>query len=285
MITGNVLLAYEITHLIHMKKGGQDGLVAVKLDMSKAYDRVEWNFLEQMMLRMGFAPNWIQVIMNCVRSVTYRVKINGVLSEAFVPEHGLREGDPLSPYLFIICAEAFFVMLQRAQAEGSIEGVRICEGAQTINHLFFTYDSLIVMRENVQSAKKLQEILALYEAQSGQMINKEKSLALFSKGTRFRTKSAVLQGLGILRESQNQRYLGLPVHLSQSKRKEFEYLKEKIWRRIQGWKERLLSKVGKEILIKAVAQAIQTYAISCFDLMKKLCEEISSMICRYWWSQ
>jgi hypothetical protein len=67
--------------------------------------------------------------------------------------------------------------------------------------------------------------------------------------------------------------------------KEFEYLKEKVWRRIQGWKERLLSKAGKKILIKAVAQAIPTYAMSCFDLTKKLCDEISSMINRYWWSQ
>jgi hypothetical protein len=73
--------------------------------------------------------------------------------------------------------------------------------------------------------------------------------------------------------------------LGASKSKEFEYLKERIWQRIQGWKERLLSKAGKEIMIKAVAQAIPTYAMSCFDLTKSLCDEISSMICRYWWSQ
>jgi hypothetical protein len=285
MITDNVLLAYEIAHLMHTKKGGRDGLVAVKLDMSKAYDRVEWDFLEKMMVRMGFAAQWIHVIMNCVRSVSYRVKINRNLSEPFVPERGLRQGDPLSPYLFIICAEAFSVLLQKAEDEGTIEGVKICAGAPKINHLFFADDSLIVMKATTQGAQKLQEVLALYEANSGQMINKDKSSAFFSKGTRARTKSAVLNVLGIPRESQNQRYLGLPVHLGPSKSKEFEYLKEKVWRRIEGWKERLLSKAGKEISIKAVAQAIPTYAMSCFDLTKKLCDEISSMINRYWWSQ
>jgi ribonuclease HI len=141
------------------------------------------------------------------------------------------------------------------------------------------------MKATTACAQKLQQILALYEAQSGQMINKEKSSAFFSKGTRHRTKRAVLNVLGISRESQNQRYLGLPVHLGASKKKEFEYIKEKIWRRIQGWKEKLLSRAGKEILIKAVAQAIPTYAMSCFDLTKALCEEISTMICRYWWDQ
>jgi hypothetical protein len=75
------------------------------------------------------------------------------------------------------------------------------------------------------------------------------------------------------------------VHIGASRTKEFEYLKQNIWQHIQGWKEKLLSKAGKEVLIKAVAQAIPTYAMSCFDLTKQLCEEISALIARYWWSQ
>jgi hypothetical protein len=98
------------------------------------------------------------------------------------------------------------------------------------------------------------------------MINKDKSSAFFSKGVRALTKNVVVNVMGIPRESQNQRYLGLPVHLGAAKSKEFEYLNEKIWRRIQGWKERLLSKAGKEILIKVVSLTIPTYAMSCFDL-------------------
>ena len=141
------------------------------------------------------------------------------------------------------------------------------------------------MEAKTESATRLQEILALYEAQSGEKINRDKSYAFFSKGTNNHTKQQVLHVLGIPFESQNERYLGLPVHIGAARSKEFEYIKENIWRRIQGWIEKLLSKVGKETLIKAVAQAIHTYAMSCFDLTKNLCEEITSMICRYWWSQ
>lgn len=136
MITDNVLLAYEITHLMHKRKGGRKGLVAVKLDMSKAYDRVEWGFLERVMIKMGFAEQWVHLIMKCVRSVSYRVKINRSLSEVITPGRGLRQGDPLSPYLFIMCAEAFSAMLYQAEQEGSIQGVQICRGAPKINHLF-----------------------------------------------------------------------------------------------------------------------------------------------------
>lgn len=117
------------------------------------------------------------------------------------------------------------------------------------------------------------------------MINKEKSTTMFSKGTKAATKAVVLAGLGIAIDPLNQRYLGLPVHIGACRRKEFEYLKQKIWQHIQGWKEKLLSKAGKEVLIKAVAQAIPTYSMSCFNLTKQLCEEISALIARYWWSQ
>lgn len=75
------------------------------------------------------------------------------------------------------------------------------------------------------------------------------------------------------------------MYIGKSKKKMFEYIKQKVWGRIQGWQEKLISKAGKEIMIKAVAQAIPTYGMSCFDLTKGLCEEISSMIARYWWSQ
>ena len=95
----------------------------------------------------------------------------------------------------------------------------------------------------------------------------------------------VKDALAIQRDAWNEKYLGLPVYVGRSKKKAFEYLKDKIWARMQGWIEKLLSKAGKEVLIKAVAQAIPTYAMSCFYLTKSFCEEVSNMIARFWWSQ
>jgi hypothetical protein len=85
-------------------------------------------------------------------------------------------------------------------------------------------------------------------------------------------------------EGRNEKYLGLPVYVGKSKMKVFEYLKDRVWKKIQGWKEKFLSKAGKEVLIKACAQAIPMFAMACFDITKGLCDQISSMICRYWWS-
>ena len=118
--------------------------MAIKLDMSKAYDRVEWNFLEAMLIKLGFHNKWVSLLMKCVRSVTYRVKVNGDLTEVIYPQRGLRQGDPLSPYLFLICAEGFSSLLHTAEDQGLIEGIQICPGAPSVPHLLFADDSFLL---------------------------------------------------------------------------------------------------------------------------------------------
>ena len=260
-------------------------MAAIKLDMSKAYDRVEWNFLRKVMIKMGFHNRWVDLIMKCVTTVSYRIKVNGEYTEQIYPQRGLRQGDPLSPYLFIICAEALSALLQKAEVDGSILGIKICRGAPRINHLFFADDSLIFMNAVHTGALELKNILQSYERASGQMINREKSSILFSPNTPQSVRNQICSILSIANKAYNERYLGLPVAVGKSRRKTFEYIKQRVWNRIQGWQERLLSKAGKEIMIKAVAQAIPTYAMSCFDLTKSVCDDLNSMIARYWWSQ
>ncbi|KAJ0017174.1 hypothetical protein Pint_11951 [Pistacia integerrima] len=114
LITDNAIVAFEVMHTMNTSLKGKDGYMVLKLDMSKAYDRLEWSFLQAVMLKMGFNPTWIKVIMNCLSSVTYLVLINGIPQKSFKPSRGIRQGDPLSPYLFIIRAETLSRLIQDA---------------------------------------------------------------------------------------------------------------------------------------------------------------------------
>ena len=87
------------------KKKGKSGDMAVQLDMAKAYDRVEWTYLRAMREKLGFAAEWIDRVMICVQTVSFSIQVNGQFLESFRPTKGIRQGDPISPYLFLICAE------------------------------------------------------------------------------------------------------------------------------------------------------------------------------------
>lgn len=285
LITDNVLVAYELSHFLLKKKKGKTGYAAVKADMSKAYDRVEWDFLDAMLRRLGFGGRWVDLVMRCVTSVRYQIKLNGALTQQFSPTRGLRQGDPISPYLFVICAEGLSALLQDAERNGRISGVQICPAAPVVSHLFFADDSILLMKADRREAEALQEVLELYENCSGQCINTEKSAMMFSPNTPANTRAEIKGVLQIQSESWNDKYLGLPVHVGKSKRRAFAYIKGAMAGRVYGWQEKLIAKVGKETLVKAVAQAIPTFAMSCFFLTKTFCQELCTLLGKYWWSQ
>jgi exonuclease III len=161
LISDNILAAYETLHSMHTRMWGKEGYMAIKLDMSKAYDRVEWNFLEAIMRKLGFTERWIRLIMMCVRSTNYAILVNGNPVGHIHPTRGLRQGDPISPYLFLLCAEALSSLLEKAGRNGYIGGVPTSRRGPRINHLFFADDSLLFCRANLKHWNRIKKILQL----------------------------------------------------------------------------------------------------------------------------
>ena len=117
--------------------------MTIKLDMSKAYDRVEWKFLGRIMMHMGFCPTFVQWIMTCISTVSYSFNLNGQKVGCVKPSRGIRQGDPLSPYLFIICTEGLSNLLKKAADNKHLTGIKICKDSPMVSHLFFADDSLL----------------------------------------------------------------------------------------------------------------------------------------------
>lgn len=166
-IQDNILVVHEILHsLMHQTKEDRNGM-ALKLDMAKAYDRVEWEFLLVMMTKLGFDPLFCKWIKECVSSVSYSILVNGAPTGYILLQRGLRQGDPLSPYLFLVCTEGFFVLIRNGMERGSLHGVRVNPTGTLISHLFFADDSVLFCDATVMEAQRVREILNSYAAGSG----------------------------------------------------------------------------------------------------------------------
>ena len=253
--------------------------------MSKAYDSVEWRCLEKIMEKLGFDQKVRDLLLKCVSSVKYSIRINGKPCGNIVPTRGLHQGDPLSPYLFLSCAKGLSAMIKKATVEGDLHAVIVCRRGPKILHLFFADDSLIFCRASLEECDSLQRIFQVYEAASGQQLNRTKTSLFFNSNTDRSVKEEIKNRFGAQVIQKSQKYLGLPLMVGRNKRNSFNSIKEKLAKKLSGWKEKLLSKVRKEILIKVVAQAIPTYTMSCFKLLDSLCDELTSLIRNFWWGQ
>jgi hypothetical protein len=251
--------------------------------MKKAYDRVEWEYLRAIMTQLGFHNLWVDMVMRLITTISFSVLFNGERLDSFKPTRGIRQGDPISPYLFLLAAEGLSCLLNSRLQSSNLKGIKVAPSAPVVSHLLFADDSLLFLRENVENAQKINDVMNIYCCASGQQINMDKSSIHFAKGIPNSTRETIKNLLNVQNESLSEKYLGMPSDVGMSVNGAFKYLKDRVWKRVQGWMEKCLSAGGKEVLIKAVAHAIPTYSMSCFKLPRGLCEHINGIIRGFWW--
>ena len=222
--------------------------------------------------------------MECVSSVSASVLINGGKSKQFYPSRGLRQGDPLSPYLFILCQEVLSRIIDREHAAGSLSGVQMNHGGPEITNVMFADDLMLFAKATRQNVNALNSCLEKYCQWSGQLVNRSKSGIIFSKLVNLSQRRRLKEILQMKKVPENAKYLGAPLFSSRSRSKDFQYLQEKLENRLTGWRSKSLSWAGRCTLIKSVAQAMPTYTFSTFDVPSVVCEKLDATTRRFWWS-
>lgn len=282
-ISDNVLITHEILHYLKTSKASKHCYMAVKTDMSKAYDRLEWDFIQLAMQRFGFHPTLTMWIMQCITTVSYSFIINDATIGFVKPGRGIRQGDPLSPYIFILCSELLTNLCNLGQRNGKLRGLKIATGAPCISHLLFADDTMFFCKANTQNAQTLNKILAAYESVSGQLINTQKSAVSFSKRTPQERREQIKHILGVENNGGFGVYLGLPEQFGRRKTEMFTNIVTRIKHKTISWSSKFLSRAGEMIMLRMVLSAMPSHAMSCFKLPQALCDQIQSLLTRFWW--
>jgi hypothetical protein len=228
LIMDNAMIAFECFHKIQRSKDPRTSHCAFKLDLSKAYDRVDWVFLEKVLRKMGFCEQWISWIMSCVKSVRFSVKVNGRTLESYSPSRGLRQGDPLSPYLFLFVGETLSCILNKWTTEGRITPLKVARGAPGISNLLFADDSLLFFKSTPEEARAVDSALNLFQRGTGQRSSPSKSSILFSYACSAADQSLIKTILGVSAAGFEEKYLGLPTANGRLKKWNFPTNYEKI---------------------------------------------------------
>ncbi|CAA7027603.1 unnamed protein product [Microthlaspi erraticum] len=235
-----------------------------------------WPIMGWMFLGRPFHTVWTLFLVN------YSYLVNDRAHGAIIPERGIRQGDPLSPYLFILCGEVLSGLCRKAQLNGRLPGIKVARRCPPVNHLLFADDPMFFCKASRRNCDALVNILKNYETASGQKINVEKSSITFANKTNGETKTMAKEILGIAKTGGQGNYLGLPEHFGRRKKDLFSIIVDRIRNRLVSWSTKFLSGAGKMTMLKSVLSAIPTYTMSCFKLSKSLCKRIQSVMTHFW---
>ncbi|XP_057443884.1 uncharacterized protein LOC130736046 [Lotus japonicus] len=261
----NAILAQEIIHYMGTC-GAKKGSLAFKIDLEKAYDSVSWPFLQDTLMRFGFSERLVSLIMRCVTGSKLSILWNGSRLPSFKPGRGLRQGDPLSPYLFVLCMERLSLSIQRSVEVGDWKPIRIATGCKA--------------QVNVVAS-----LLMDFCAYSGLKINMVKSKAIASKGVRADVRGEIRSIAPIPFVRDLGKYLGFPLSKGRITRGRFNFLLDNIQRKMATWKTNMLNMAGRVCLAKSVISSIPTYTMQAFWLPRSITHKIDQMMRGFIWSK
>ncbi|XP_020684353.2 uncharacterized protein LOC110100971 [Dendrobium catenatum] len=271
-LSDHVLIAQEVFYKFRISKANK-GMVSFKIDMEQAYDSISWGALTKVLLYFNFPPKFSSLLMSCVKDPKFALIINGRYSNWIKAKSGLRQGCPLSPTLFILCAQ----LLSNAFAQSNC-GIKINTNGPKISLLLFADDVVIFSEASKNAIKKVKKILVNFYNWTGQRVNNSKSSMLFGKHVDRRKKKIIAKTMNF-KTVKEFNYLGIKMTLRRLSYDDFQLIIDKTFKLLNIWGSKILSVAGKITLVKTVLLALPTYYGTHSLLPKKILDDLEK-ICR-----
>jgi hypothetical protein len=280
LMSDNIHLLQELLRNYERKRTSPRCLM--KIDFKKAFDSVQWPFLRQLLLLLGFPNRFVHLIMQCVETASYSVAVNGSIYGFFPGKNGVRQGDPLSPYLFLVCMEYFSRMLRKASLSPGFRFHPKCDSLG-VCHLAFADDVILLSRGDRPSVSCLFQQLVSFGEISGLNINASKSSIYFG-GVSDSIRHSILAETGFAEGSFPFRYLGVPLSPHRLLASQFSPLLQKLESAIHGWLGKNLSYAGRAELLKSVLYGMVQFWLNIFPLPELVIKRITSICRNFFWT-
>jgi len=279
-ILDGALIANETVNWLRKKK--KSGIL-LKLDFEKAYDTIDWVSMDMVLKEMGFGEKWRKWVRVCTTTPRISILFNGSPCKPFKMGRGLRQGDPLSAFLFVLMAEVMNRLLLRASSMGLFQGLQVGRQGVTITHLQFAEDTLLFCEAKEESLQNIKGLLLGFQSFSGLAVNYSKSgLIVFGKDESWAIEMAEKLSCKLVHLPIT--YLGVPLGANMRKVSSWQGVLDKVQSKLQSWKGTCLSRAGRVVLIKAMLSSLPLYYLSLFKIPAKVAQEINKIQRRFLWS-
>ena len=257
--------------------------MVIKIDLEKAYDRLEWSFIRNVLNAANFPSKLIQLIMSCVSSTSTSILFNGGTLNPFLPLRGIRQRDPLSPYLFILCMEVLGRIIEDKCSKKIWKPMKALISGPTFSHLFFANNLLLFTKADTINCTSIREALDKFCMISGQKINSTKSKVFFSSNVDRDHRDALCEILGFHSTPNLGTYLGFPMRHARSSNQDLNFVLDRVNQKLAGWKANLLSFTGRIALIQASTSAIPSYVMQTTLLPTRILDSLDRLNKNFLW--
>ena len=278
----NIVIAQELIYSMGNKKGKM-GFMTIKVDLEKAYGRLEWNFIHKVLRAFHFPHHLVNLIMSCISTTSISILVNGESLESFNPSRGIRQGNPISPYILILCMEYLGSLIEKECMDGDWFPIKASRGNLEISHLFFADDLILFAKASEECNVVIRDVLDRFCAESGQKVSFDNSRIYFSRNVKAELKDKIRSNLQIQATNNLGKYLGFPIRHKGATRNQFNFVAERVINKLFEWKAKLLSFASRTVLVKSVMSAIPNHVMQGVALPIHLCDKLDKISRDFHW--